>query len=226
LPGAFSFNTVGGRCERCQGTGTVTIEMHFMADIDVRCDECEGKRFKSKVLEIRYRDKNIDDVLDMTIEQAREFFSDRASIKSKLDALASVGLGYLTLGQSTSTLSGGEAQRLKLAGFLIEESRSRGSLFIFDEPTTGLHLEDVHTLIGVFDGLVTRGHTVLVVEHHTDFISHADWVIDLGPEGGDKGGQVVAEGSPLEIAECHTSYTGRELRALLGLKGRSGVKAG
>jgi len=217
-PGSFSFNTVGGRCERCQGTGTVTIEMHFMADIDVRCDECEGKRFKQKVLEIRYRDKNIDDVLDMTIDQAREFFAERPGIKNKLDALGSVGLGYLTLGQSTSTLSGGEAQRLKLAGFLIEEPRSRGSLFIFDEPTTGLHLEDVHTLISVFDGLVARGHTVLVVEHHTDFISHADWVVDLGPEGGDRGGHLVAQGTPLEIAECEASYTGRELRGLLGLK--------
>jgi excinuclease ABC subunit A len=165
-------------------------------------------------------------VLDMTIEQAREFFAERAGIKSKLDALSSVGLGYLTLGQSTSTLSGGEAQRLKLAGFLIEEPRSRGSLFIFDEPTTGLHLEDVHTLISVFDGLVTRGHTVLVVEHHTDFISHADWVIDLGPEGGDRGGRLVTEGTPLEIAECDESYTGRELRALLGLKQRGGAKAG
>jgi excinuclease ABC subunit A len=225
-PGAFSFNTVGGRCERCQGTGTVTIEMHFMADIDVPCDECGGKRFKPKVLDIRYRDKNIDDVLELTIDQAREFFGDRAAIKTKLDALSAVGLGYLTLGQSTSTLSGGEAQRLKLAAFLIEESRSKGSLFIFDEPTTGLHLEDVHTLISVMDGLVARGHTVLVVEHHTDFISHADWVIDLGPEGGDEGGRVVVEGTPLEVAECDASYTGRELRALLGMKRRKSAKAG
>jgi excinuclease ABC subunit A len=178
------------------------------------------------VIYVRYRDKNIDDVLEFTIDQAREFFGDRAAIKAKLEALSSVGLGYLTLGQSTSTLSGGEAQRLKLAAFLIEESRSKGSLFVFDEPTTGLHLEDVHTLISVLDGLVARGHTVLVVEHHTDFISHADWVIDLGPEGGDEGGRIVVEGTPLEVAECEASYTGRELRGLLGLKKRKSAKAG
>jgi len=222
---AFSFNTVGGRCERCQGTGTVTIEMHFMADIDVACDECEGRRFKQKVLDLRYRDKSIDDVLRMTIEEAREFFQDRAPIRAKLDCLTSVGLGYLELGQSTSTLSGGEAQRLKLAAFLAEESRSRGSLFLFDEPTTGLHLQDVHNLIQVLDGLVDRGHSVIVVEHHTDFISHSDWTIDLGPEGGDGGGKVVAQGSPLEVADCEASHTGRELRSLLGLK-RSAAETG
>jgi len=215
---SFSFNTVGGRCERCQGTGTVTIEMHFMADIDVSCDECGGQRFKRKVLDIRYRDRNINQVLTTTIDEAREFFQDRPAIRSRLDCLAAVGLGYLTLGQSTSTLSGGEAQRLKLAAFLGEESQARGSLFIFDEPTTGLHLQDVHTLISVLDGLVERGHSVLVVEHHTDFISHADMLIDLGPEGGDGGGRVVAQGSPIEVAECDASATGRELRGLLGLK--------
>jgi excinuclease ABC subunit A len=215
---AFSFNTVGGRCEECQGTGSVTIEMHFMADIDVPCDECGGKRFKPNVLDIRYRDKNIHEVLGMTIEEAREFFAERAPLRMKLDCLMSVGLGYLTLGQSTSTLSGGEAQRLKLAAFLAEESKSKGSLFIFDEPTTGLHLQDVHTLINVLDDLVDRGHSVIVVEHHTDFISHADYVIDLGPEGGDGGGTVVVAGTPLEVADCPQSHTGRELRELLGLK--------
>ncbi len=215
----FSFNTAGGRCERCQGTGRITIEMHFMADIDVPCDDCGGKRFKDRVLDIRYHDRNINDVLEMTVDEAREFFHDRAPIRSRLDCLGAVGLGYLKLGQPTSTLSGGEAQRLKLASFLVEERQSRGSLFIFDEPTTGLHLADVHTLIGVLDGLVERGHSVLVVEHHTDFISHADYVIDLGPEGGDAGGRVVACGPPLEIAECPDSYTGRELRKLLGLDG-------
>jgi excinuclease ABC subunit A len=214
---AFSFNTVGGRCERCQGTGSVTIEMHFMADIDVHCDECGGKRFKQSVLDIRYRDKSIHDVLELTIDEAYDFFQDRVPIRAKLECLRAVGLGYLTLGQSTSTLSGGEAQRLKLAAFLSEESRSRGSLFIFDEPTTGLHLQDVHTLIAVLDGLVERGHSVLVVEHHTDFISHADVIVDLGPEGGDGGGRVVVQGSPLEVAECEASHTGKELRALLGL---------
>jgi excinuclease ABC subunit A len=215
---AFSFNTVGGRCEACQGTGTVTIEMHFMADIDVPCDDCAGRRFKQSVLDIRYGDKNIHDILNMTIEDARDVFVERVPLRMKLDCLISVGLGYLTLGQSTSTLSGGEAQRLKLAAFLAEENNSRGSLFIFDEPTTGLHLQDIHTLISVLDGLVDRGHSVLVVEHHTDFISHADHIIDLGPEGGDGGGKVVVAGVPLEVADCRESHTGKELRDLLGLK--------
>ncbi len=216
-PGAFSFNTPGGRCEHCQGTGITTLEMHFMADIEVPCDECGGRRFKQGVLEVRYRDRNINEVLAMTVDQAAEFFSDRPSVAAKLLCLRSVGLGYLTLGQSTSTLSGGEAQRLKLAGFLVEEKRGRGALFIFDEPTTGLHLQDIHTLIGVLDGLVARGHSVLVVEHHTDFIAHADWVIDLGPEGGDKGGRMVVAGTPLDVAGCDASHTGAELKRLLGL---------
>jgi excinuclease ABC subunit A len=216
-PGFFSFNTPGGRCEHCQGTGITTLEMHFMADIEVPCDECGGRRFKHAVLDVRYHDRNINEVLAMTVDQAAEFFADRAAVASKLQCLKSVGLGYLTLGQSTSTLSGGEAQRLKLAGFLVEEKRGRGSLFIFDEPTTGLHLQDIHTLIGVLDGLVARGHSVLVVEHHTDFIAHADWVIDLGPEGGDKGGRVVVAGTPLDVANCPQSHTGAELKQLLGL---------
>jgi excinuclease ABC subunit A len=217
-PGAFSFNTAGGRCEHCQGTGTVTLEMHFMADIEVRCDDCDGKRFKKEVLEILYKDKNITEVLAMTVDDAAKFFADRSGITAKLAGLRSVGLGYLTLGQATSTLSGGEAQRLKLAGFLAEQTPARrGKLFIFDEPTTGLHLQDVHTLIEVMDALVTRGHSVLVVEHHTDFLSHADHIIDLGPEGGNKGGKVVVAGPPLAIAECPESYTGIELRELLGL---------
>ena len=214
---SFSFNTVGGRCERCQGTGTVTIEMHFMADIEVKCEECDGRRFKRHVLDVTYRDRSIHDVLEMTVEAALEFFSDRPALKAKLACLDAVGLGYLRLGQSTSTLSGGEAQRLKLAGFLGEEAQKGGALFLFDEPTTGLHLQDVHTLIGVLDGLVQRGHSVLVVEHHTDFIAHADHVIDLGPEGGGDGGRVVAQGTPLEVAETPGSHTGKELRGLLGL---------
>ena len=216
-PGAFSFNTPGGRCEHCQGTGTTVLEMHFMADIEVPCDECEGRRFKQSVLDVRYNEKNINDVLAMTVAEGTVFFAERAPIVGKLACLESVGLGYLALGQATSTLSGGEAQRLKLAGFLVEEKRGKGSLFIFDEPTTGLHLHDVHTLITVFDGLVKRGHSVLVVEHHTDFLSHADWLIDLGPEGGDKGGRLVVAGPPLEVARCEASHTGQELRALLGL---------
>ncbi|MFP6626038.1 MAG: excinuclease ABC subunit UvrA [Deltaproteobacteria bacterium] len=213
----FSFNTVGGRCEKCQGTGTVTIEMHFMANVDVVCEECAGRRFKKNVLEIRYRDRNITDVLDLTVEDAREFFHDRTSLRAKLDCLTSVGLEYLAIGQATSTLSGGEAQRLKLAAFLADESKSSSSLFIFDEPTTGLHLQDVHTLITVLDGLAKRGHSVIVIEHHTDFISHANHVIDLGPEGGDGGGRVVVTGTPLEVSQCSSSYTGHELRNLLGV---------
>jgi len=223
---SFSFNTVGGRCEHCQGTGTVTIEMHFMADIDVVCDECGGKRFKRKVLDVLYRDRTINDVLAMTVDEAREFFHDRGALRARLDCLAAVGLSYLTLGQSTATLSGGEAQRLKLAAFLGEESKTRGTLFVFDEPTTGLHLQDVHTLIAVLDGLVERGHSVVVVEHHTDFISHADHVIDLGPEGGDGGGRVVVAGTPLEVAECDASHTGRELRGLLGMEDATSQRAG
>ncbi len=216
-PGMFSFNTTGGRCERCQGTGTVTLEMHFMADIDVTCDECEGRRFKKRVLDIRYRDKDINDVLALTVDEAAEFFGDRAAIAGKLKSLGSVGLGYLSLGQSTSTLSGGEAQRLKLAGFLVDEKRAKAKLFIFDEPTTGLHLHDVHTLIDVLDGLIARGHSVVVVEHHTDFISHAHHVIDLGPEGGDGGGRIVVAGTPMDVAECEASHTGTELRELMGM---------
>ena len=216
--GSFSFNTVGGRCEQCQGTGSITLDMHFMADVDVICDTCNGRRFNDQVLAVRYRDRNINEVLHMTVDDAREFFGDRAPLRSKLDCLRSVGLGYLSLGQSTSTLSGGEAQRLKLAAFLSEEAGSRGSLFIFDEPTTGLHLKDVRTLIVVLDGLVERGHSVLVIEHHTDFISHADHIIDLGPEGGDRGGSVVVEGPPPAVAGGGGSHTGRELRVLFGLE--------
>ncbi len=216
-PGAFSFNTVGGRCEHCQGTGTITLEMHFMADIEVACDECGGKRFKQAVLDVQYHGMNITDVLGMTVDEAHEFFADRAAVRMKLQSLRLVGLGYLQLGQSTSTLSGGEAQRLKLSAFLGTEGLTRGNLFIFDEPTTGLHLQDVHTLISVMDGLVEHGHSVLVVEHHTDFISHADHIIDLGPEGGDGGGKIVVQGSPVEVAECQASYTGHELKTLLGM---------
>ena len=220
-PASFSFNTTGGRCERCQGTGVVVIEMHFMADIEVRCEECDGRRFKRHVLDVTYRDRSIHDVLEMTVEEALPLFADRPALKTRLACLESVGLGYLRLGQSTSTLSGGEAQRLKLASFLCEETRARGSLFIFDEPTTGLHLQDVHNLITVLDGLVERGHSVLVVEHHTDFVAHADHIIDLGPEGGVGGGRVVVEGTPIEVAECEASHTGRELRALLDIGGKA-----
>ena len=229
-PGAFSFNTPGGRCESCSGMGTVTIEMHFMADLTVACDACGGARFKPHVLGIRYRGRNINDILAMTIDEANEFFGDTPRIRTRLVALRSVGLGYLTLGQPTSTLSGGEAQRLKLASFVDESDDEddgatakagkggggKRRFLLFDEPTTGLHLSDVARLIDVLRGLVERGHTVLVDEHHLDFIAAADHVIDLGPDGGDRGGEVVAIGSPRQLAERGGTPTADALRELLG----------
>jgi excinuclease ABC subunit A len=212
-PGHFSFNSVGGRCETCRGMGTVTIEMHFMADLTVACDECGGARFKSRVLAVRYRGRSINEVLGMTIDAAHDFFHDQAKVRGRLAALRAVGLGYLTLGQPTATLSGGEAQRLKLASFIDEAEDARRRLLIFDEPTTGLHLSDIATLAEVLHGLVDRGNTVLVVEHNLDFIATADWVIDLGPEGGDRGGQVVATATPAELAKRSTA-TGAALREL------------
>jgi len=212
-PGHFSFNSVGGRCETCRGMGTVTIEMHFMADLTVACDECGGARFKPRVLAVRYRGRSINEVLGMTIDAAHDFFHDQAKVRGRLAALRAVGLGYLTLGQPTATLSGGEAQRLKLASFIDEAEDARRRLLIFDEPTTGLHLSDIATLAEVLHGLVDRGNTVLVVEHNLDFIATADWVIDLGPEGGDRGGQVVATATPAELAKRSTA-TGAALREL------------
>jgi len=209
----FSFNTAGGRCETCQGTGGITIDMQFLADVVVTCDRCDGRRFSSKVLGIRYRGKNIDDVLRMTVAEAMTFFSDLPKITKRLAPLAEVGLGYLPLGQPTSTLSGGEAQRLKLASFLDDRVSPRGTLFLFDEPTTGLHSGDVDVLLRTFRKLIARGHSVVAIEHHLDFIAASDWVVDLGPGGGDRGGEVVAEGSPAEIAGAAQSETGRYLAA-------------
>jgi ABC-type Na+ transport system ATPase subunit NatA len=209
----FSFNTAGGRCETCQGTGVITIDMQFLADVVVTCDRCDGRRFSSKVLGIRYRGKNIDDVLRMTVAEAMTFFADLPKITKRLAPLAEVGLGYLPLGQPTSTLSGGEAQRLKLASFLDDRVSPRGTLFLFDEPTTGLHSGDVDVLLGSFRKLIARGHSVVAIEHHLDFIAASDWVVDLGPGGGDRGGEVVAEGSPAEIAAAPRSETGRYLAA-------------
>ncbi|MBM4268443.1 MAG: excinuclease ABC subunit A, partial [Deltaproteobacteria bacterium] len=194
-PGHFSFNSSGGRCEECGGMGTVTLEMHFMADLEVTCDRCGGGRFQPHVLDVRYRGRNVGEILAMTIDEATEFFSDRPRVRERFAALSSVGLGYLTLGQPTATLSGGEAQRLKLASF-IDATRSERRLLLFDEPTTGLHLSDTARLVRVLHELVERGNTVLVVEHNLDFIAQADWVVDLGPEGGDHGGRIVAEGTP------------------------------
>lgn len=215
----FSFNAEGGRCEECKGEGTITIEMQFMADITVTCESCHGKRFKPDILEVLYRGMNINDVLEMTVNRAIEFFgeSDGATEKrivKRLKPLQDVGLGYIKLGQSSSTLSGGENQRVKLAYFLSRE-KAGPTMFIFDEPTTGLHFHDIHTLMQSFDRLIWQGHTVVIIEHNIDVIKSADWVIDIGPEGGDAGGSIVAQGTPEQIAECEDSYTGSFLRQKL-----------
>ena len=210
----FSFNVDGGRCEECQGEGIITVEMQFMADIELVCDSCHGKRFKSDVLEVKYRDRNIYDVLDMTVNQAIEFFSEDAKNKNilkKLKPLQDVGLGYVKLGQSSATLSGGESQRVKLALFLSQE-KAEPSIFIFDEPTTGLHFHDIKTLMKASDALILKGHTVIVIEHNMDVIKCADHIIDLGPEGGKAGGNLVFAGMPEEIVECEGSYTGEFLK--------------
>lgn len=218
-PAYFSFNTDGGRCEECKGEGFVTIPMQFMADISVPCPSCNGKRFKQDVLDVRYRDKNINDILDMTVNQAIEFFSltntvaDRRVVR-KLQPLADVGLGYIKLGQNSSSLSGGENQRVKLAYFLSQE-KTEPTLFIFDEPTTGLHFHDISTLLKSLRALVERGHTVLIIEHNLDVIKCADYIIDMGPEGGDTGGHVIATGTPEQVAQCEVSYTGRFLKSKL-----------
>ena len=212
--GFFSFNTEGGRCEECKGEGTVTVEMQFMADLILECESCHGKRFKSNILEVRYEGKNIYDILEMTVNQAVEFFSEhnQKKIVKKLKPLQNVGLGYIRLGQSSSTLSGGENQRVKLAYFLSIE-KAQPTVFVFDEPTTGLHFHDIKKLMEAFDALIGRGHTIVIIEHNLDVIKCADYIIDLGPEGGDKGGYLVATGTPEEVAQCKESYTGQYLAA-------------
>ncbi|WP_289742508.1 excinuclease ABC subunit UvrA [Muribaculum intestinale] len=218
-PAFFSFNTEGGRCEECKGEGTITIEMQFMADIVIPCETCHGQRFKPEILDIRYRGQNINDVLEMTVNQAIEFFGEDATslakkIVKRLKPLQDVGLGYIKLGQSSSTLSGGENQRVKLAYYLAQE-KPEPTMFIFDEPTTGLHLNDINKLMDSFNRLIAQGHTVLIIEHNLDVIKCADHVIDIGPEGGDLGGNVVASGTPEQIAACVGSYTGRYIAPLL-----------
>lgn len=218
-PAFFSFNTEGGRCEECKGEGTITIEMQFMADIVIPCETCHGQRFKPEILDIRYRGQNINDVLEMTVNQAIEFFGEddtslAKKIVKRLKPLQDVGLGYIKLGQSSSTLSGGENQRVKLAYYLAQE-KPEPTMFIFDEPTTGLHLNDINKLMDSFSRLIAQGHTVLIIEHNLDVIKCADHVIDIGPEGGDLGGNVVAAGTPEQIASCDNSYTGRYLAPLL-----------
>ena len=215
-PSHFSFNTPGGRCEACQGEGKITIEMQFMADVVLECEHCHGKRFKQDVLDVLYRGKNIYDILEMTVNQAIEFFSEDPACKkivSRLRPLQDVGIGYVKLGQSGSTLSGGESQRVKLASFLSQEN-ALPTLFIFDEPTTGLHHHDVAVLLKALNALISRGHSVLVIEHNPSVILAADHIIDLGPEGGDNGGKIVAEGTPEEIIQCSDSHTGKALNEL------------
>ncbi len=208
----FSFNTAGGRCEACKGTGWQTIDMQFLADVTVRCDVCDGRRFQGKVLAVRHRGRNIGEVLAMTVDEAMAFFATEMAIVRRLNPLVEAGLGYLPLGQPTATLSGGEAQRLKLASFLdIRPATARGVLFLFDEPTTGLHSRDVDRLLGTFRRLILRGHSIVAVEHHLDFLASSDWIIDLGPGGGDRGGRIVAEGPPEEIRKSTASVTGRFL---------------
>ena len=213
--GFFSFNVEGGRCDACEGEGYVTVSMQFMSDVHLLCEECHGSRYKDEALEVLYKGKNISEILEMTVDQALDFFDadETRSIYSRLKPLQDVGLGYLKLGQSSSSLSGGEAQRIKLAAYLVKgNAEDKPMLFIFDEPSTGLHFHDIRKLLAAFDRLIERGHSIVVIEHHHDIIKCADWVIDLGPEGGDGGGNIVFAGKPEELAKCKESYTARCLK--------------
>jgi excinuclease ABC subunit A len=221
-PSVFSFNVEGGRCDMCLGEGVVNIEMQFMADIELVCENCNGKRFKQEVLEVTFQNKNISELLEMTIDDAIGFFDEgmrpgntEKKIISKLKPLSDVGLGYVQLGQSSSTLSGGEAQRIKLATFLIKGVTEKKTLFIFDEPTTGLHFHDIKKLLYAFNALVDQGHSLIVIEHNLEVIKCADWIIDMGPEGGDDGGNVVFEGTPEDLIKNKKSYTGKYLKEKL-----------
>jgi len=224
-PGRFSFNVKGGRCEACQGDGLIKVEMHFLPDIYVPCDVCHGQRYNRETLDIRYKDKNIHEVLAMTVEQAYPFFEPVPAVARKLSTLLDVGLGYITLGQSATTLSGGEAQRVKLALELSKRDTGR-TLYILDEPTTGLHFHDIEMLLTVLHRLRDHGNTVVVIEHNLDVIKTADWVIDLGPEGGAGGGTILVEGPPEEIAKTPASYTGRYLKPVLDAHAGRRVRGG
>ncbi|MFN8219249.1 MAG: hypothetical protein U0S12_03845 [Fimbriimonadales bacterium] len=212
--GRFSFNVKGGRCEACKGDGIIKIEMHFLPDVYVPCEICKGKRYNRETLEVKYKGKSISDVLQMTIEEAVEFFRPIPKIFRKLDTLLDVGLGYIRMGQPATTLSGGEAQRIKLAAELSKRSTGR-TIYILDEPTTGLHFEDVSRLLTVLHRLVDQGNTVVIIEHNLDVIKTADWIVDMGPEGGTGGGSVIATGTPEEVAEVEGSWTGRYLKSVL-----------
>jgi excinuclease ABC subunit A len=217
--GRFSFNVKGGRCETCQGDGVIAIEMHFLPDVYVTCEECKGRRYNRETLDITYRGKSIAEVLDLTVSQALPLVENFPPMALKLRTLQDVGLGYIKLGQSATTLSGGEAQRVKLARELARRSTGR-TLYILDEPTTGLHFEDVRRLLDVLSKLIDQGNTVVVIEHNLDVIKSADWVIDLGPEGGDGGGRLVAAGTPEAVAQASNSATGTFLAAALGSRGQ------
>jgi excinuclease ABC subunit A len=213
-PGRFSFNVKGGRCENCQGDGVIKIEMHFLPDVYVTCEHCQGKRYNRETLEVRYKGKSISDVLELSIEEAADFFSAVPTIAGKLETLKSVGLGYIKLGQPATTLSGGEAQRVKLSKELSKRATGK-TLYILDEPTTGLHFEDVKKLLEVLHRLVDQGNTVIVIEHNLDVIKTADHIIDIGPEGGNGGGTIVAEGTPEDVIKVKASYTGQFLKDML-----------
>jgi excinuclease ABC subunit A len=213
-PGHFSFNLSGGRCETCQGSGTITVEMQFLADVELICETCKGTRFKSAILEVNYKGRNISEVLDLTVHEAIQFFAGNARLLRKLQVLDEVGLGYLRLGQSATTLSGGEAQRIKLAAFISRASAMR-TLYIFDEPTTGLHFDDIKKLLLAFDKLMKEGNSLVVIEHNLDVLKTADWIIDLGPEGGDAGGRILFEGLPEDLLQCRESYTAKFLKTHL-----------
>ncbi len=212
--GRFSFNVKGGRCEACSGDGIIKIEMHFLPDVYVPCEVCKGRRYNRETLEVKYKGKNIYDVLDMTVEEAMHFFENVPSIHRKMETLYDVGLSYIRLGQPSTTLSGGEAQRIKLATELSKRSTGK-TIYILDEPTTGLHFADVHKLTEILHRLTADGNTVIVIEHNLDVIKTADYIIDIGPEGGDKGGTVIAEGTPEEVAESPVSYTGKYIKPML-----------
>ena len=214
-PKHFSFNVDAGRCEKCQGEGEITVEMQFLADVKLICEDCDGKRFKRDILEVKYKDKSIMDVLDMTIEDAMNFFESKKEIYNKIKPLYDVGLGYVTMGQSSNSLSGGEAQRVKLASYLGKQAGSESIFFVFDEPTTGLHFDDIKKLLTALQSLVENGHTVVVIEHNVEIIKSADWVIDLGPEGGKRGGNLVYQGDPEGLAKCKKSFTGEFLKEKL-----------
>ena len=212
--GRFSFNVKGGRCETCEGDGVITYEMHFLPDVFIPCDTCKGTRYNRETLEIRFKDKNIADVLDMTVDEGCDFFENIQSIRSKLITLKHVGLGYIKIGQQATTLSGGEAQRIKLAKELSKRSTGR-TLYILDEPTTGLHAHDIKKLLEILQAFVNTGNTVIVIEHNLDVIKTADWIVDMGPEGGVQGGQIIAEGTPEKVSETKISYTGEFLKGIL-----------